>query len=325
MTSALLTVDDLRTSYFTEDGEVRSVDGVSLRLQRGEVLGLVGESGSGKSVMGLSLMGLIDSPGKVAGGSIRLDGVELVGALERDLRGIRGRKIGMIFQDPLMALNPVLRIGTTLMESVTAHESVGADVARERAVAALASVGIPSPLERMRAYPHEMSGGMRQRVAIAAALLPGPQLLIADEPTTALDVTIQSQILHLLQDLVATRGLALIMVSHDLGVVASLADRVAVMYAGRIVESGPVQEILAAPAHPYTRGLIRSAPVLAQPGTALPQIPGTPPSPLERPPGCAFAPRCERADAQCAAMPALVDLPQRHAVRCWHPYPEPVA
>ncbi|MCW5643593.1 MAG: ABC transporter ATP-binding protein [Rhodoferax sp.] len=318
---ALLAVDNLCTSFFTDDGEVRSVDGVSLGLERGEVLGLVGESGSGKSVMGLSLMGLIDRPGRVVGGSIRLDGVELVGAPEHELRRLRGPRIGMIFQDPLMSLNPVLRIETTLIETLMAHESISRADAHRRALAALADVGIPSPAQRMRGYPHEMSGGMRQRVAIAAALLPGPQLLIADEPTTALDVTIQSQILHLLQNLVAARGLALIMVSHDLSVVASLADRVAVMYAGRIVESGPVRQILSQPAHPYTRGLIRSAPVMSEPGTPLPQIRGVPPSPLARPAGCAFAPRCDRASARCTAMPALQEVHAGHAVRCWHPHP----
>ena len=322
VSAALLDVENLCTSFFTEDGEVRSVDGVSLRLERGEVLGLVGESGSGKSVMGLSLMGLIDSPGKIVAGSIRLDGEELVGAPEHAMRRLRGPRLGMIFQDPLMSLNPVLRIETTLIETLLAHEFIDSATAYRRALAALTDVGIPSPAQRMRGYPHEMSGGMRQRVAIAAALLPGPQLLIADEPTTALDVTIQSQILHLLQNLVAARGLALIMISHDLSVVASLADRVAVMYAGRIVESGPVQQILSRPAHPYTRGLIHSAPVMSEPGTPLPQIRGAPPSPLGRPAGCAFAPRCDRASSSCTSMPALTDLHIGHAVRCWHPHLE---
>lgn len=320
----LLQVQDLRTSYFTADGEVRSVDGVSLQLARGEVLGVVGESGSGKSVMGLSLMGLIDPPGRVVGGSIRLGGSELVGLADHAMRRIRGRRIGMVFQDPLMALNPVLRIETTLVETLRAHLSIGTARARDRALAALVDVGIPSPAQRLRGYPHELSGGMRQRVAIAAALLPEPDVLIADEPTTALDVTIQAQILHLLQRLVVARGLALIMVSHDLSIVAGMADRVAVMYAGKVVESGPVERILSMPAHPYTRGLIRSVPVMSAPGAVLPQIPGNPPSPLARPAGCAFAPRCERASAACAALPDLLELEAGHAVRCFHPHREPM-
>ncbi len=320
MTAALVDVAGLRTSFFTVDGEVRSVDGVSFRLDRGEVLGVVGESGSGKSVMGLSLLGLIDSPGRVVGGSIRFDGQELAGAPEPLLRKIRGRRIAMIFQDPLMALNPVLRIETTLVETLKAHFAIGTAEARERALQALADVGIASPVERIRGYPHELSGGMRQRVAIAAALLPGPEVIIADEPTTALDVTIQAQILHLLQKLVIDRGLALILISHDLSVVASLADRVAVMYAGRIVETGPIDRLLAAPAHPYTRGLIGSVPAMSPPGQPLPQIRGAPPSPLERPAGCAFAPRCERARPACQDMPELAPLEPGHETRCWYPY-----
>ena len=317
----VLAVENLRTHFFTRDGIAKAVDGVSFGIAQGEVLGLVGESGSGKSVTGFSLLGLVDPPGRIVEGSIRLDGEELVGAPEEKLRGLRGRKIAMIFQDPMMTLNPVLRIDTQMIEAITAHEKVSRRAARARAAEALRAVGIASAQERLSAYPHQFSGGMRQRVAIAIALLHRPRLLIADEPTTALDVTIQSQILAEVQSLCAQSGTALIWITHDLAVVAGLADRIAVMYAGRIVEQGPVDALFARPLHPYTRGLIGSVPSRAHRGLPLAQIPGMPPSLAHLPPGCAFAPRCARADAACAAEPAMVEH-GRGAARCWHPHVE---
>jgi peptide/nickel transport system ATP-binding protein len=320
MAQLVLAVADLRTSFLTRHGAVRAVDGASLTVDRGEVLGLVGESGSGKTVTGFSILGLVDPPGRIVGGSIKFLGEELVGAPEERLRRLRGAKIAMIFQDPMMTLNPVLRIDTQMIEAITAHERVSQRAARERARAALAAVGIASPDERLGSYPHQFSGGMRQRVAIAIALLHRPALLIADEPTTALDVTIQSQILAEVQDLCAQSGTALIWITHDLAVVAGLADRVAVMYAGRVVEEGPVDAVLARPLHPYTRGLIGSVPSRNRRGTPLAQIPGMAPSPAELPPGCAFAPRCPRADAACAVAPAISGHPGHRAARCWHPH-----
>ncbi len=318
----VLAVENLRTYFFTRDGVAKAVDGVSFTIAQGEVLGLVGESGSGKTVTGFSLLGLVDPPGRIVEGSIRLDGEELVGAPEEKLRGLRGRKIAMIFQDPMMTLNPVLRIDTQMIEAITAHEKVSWRAARARAAEALRAVGIASAQERLSAYPHQFSGGMRQRVAIAIALLHRPRLLIADEPTTALDVTIQSQILAEVQDLCAQSGTALIWITHDLAVVAGLADRIAVMYAGRIVEQGPVDALFARPLHPYTRGLIGSVPSRDRRGAPLAQIPGMPPSLAHLPPGCAFAPRCARADAACAAEPAMVDHGGGGAARCWHPHVE---
>ena len=312
----VLAVENLRTYFFTRDGVAKAVDGVTLRIAQGEVLGLVGESGSGKTVTGFSLLGLVDPPGRIVEGSIRLDGEELVGAPEEKLRGLRGRKIAMIFQDPMMTLNPVLRIDTQMIEAITAHENVSRRAARARAAEALRAVGIASAQERLSAYPHQFSGGMRQRVAIAIALLHRPRLLIADEPTTALDVTIQSQILAEVQDLCAQSGTALIWITHDLAVVAGLADRVAVMYAGRIVEEGPVDALFARPLHPYTRGLIGSVPSRDRRGAPLTQIPGMPPSLAHLPP------RCARADAACAAEPGMVEHGGGGAARCWHPHLE---
>jgi peptide/nickel transport system ATP-binding protein len=318
----VLAVENLRTHFFTRDGVAKAVDGVSFGIAQGEVLGLVGESGSGKTVTGFSLLGLVDPPGRIVEGSIRLDGEELVGAPAETLRGYRGRKIAMIFQDPMMTLNPVLRIDTQMIEAITAHEKVSRRAARARAAEALRAVGIASAQERLSAYPHQFSGGMRQRVAIAIALLHRPRLLIADEPTTALDVTIQSQILAEVQSLCAQSGTALIWITHDLAVVAGLADRIAVMYAGRIVEQGPVDALFARPLHPYTRGLIGSVPSRDRRGAPLAQIPGMPPSLAHLPPGCAFAPRCGRADAACAVEPAMVEHGRGGAARCWHPYLE---
>ncbi len=265
---------------------------------------------------------MLDPPGRIVAGSIRLDGEELVGRSEDELRRHRGRKVAMIFQDPMMTLNPVLRIDTQMVEAITAHERVSRRAARARAQAALAAVGVAAAHERLRAYPHQLSGGLRQRVAIAIALLHRPLLLIADEPTTALDVTIQSQILAEVQALCADYGTALIWITHDLAVVSSLADRIAVMYAGRIVEEGPAEAVLASPLHPYTRGLVGAAPRRGQRGARLAQIPGTPPAAVDRPPGCTFAPRCTRADAACRTEPAMLVQAAGRASRCWHPHAE---
>jgi peptide/nickel transport system ATP-binding protein len=324
---SLLEIDGLKVQFPLRDGVVRAVDGVSLGVDAGEVLGLVGESGSGKSVTGFAILGLVDPPGRIVAGAIRFRGDDLVGRPEAELRRMRGRDIAMVFQDPLMTLNPVLRIDTQMTEAITAHERVSARAARARARDALAAVGIASPDERLLAYPHQLSGGLRQRVAIAIALLHRPALVIADEPTTALDVTIQSQIVAQMQALCAESGTALIWITHDLALISGFADRVAVMYAGRIVEQGPVGAVLTASLHPYTHGLIGSLLGGGAPGAALAQIPGLPPSPMNLPPGCAFAPRCPRADGTCATAPEAVRHPGGREARCWHPHGalEPVA
>jgi peptide/nickel transport system ATP-binding protein len=316
----VLEIENLKTHFFLRAGVVKAVDGVNLTVARGEVLGLVGESGSGKTVTGFSVLGLVDPPGRVVEGSIRLCGDELVGRPDAELRRYRGRRVAMVFQDPMMTLNPVLRIDTQMIEAIDAHERVSRRAARARARDALSAVGIASPDERLAAYPHQFSGGMRQRVAIAIALLHRPALVIADEPTTALDVTIQSQIVTEMQALCAEAGTALVWITHDLALIAGFADRLAVMYAGRIVEQGPVDAVLAAPLHPYTRGLIGSLPGGRRRGAPLDQIRGLPPSPSNLPPGCAFAPRCGRADAACDTAPAMAPFSGGRAARCWHPY-----
>ncbi|MDM0087262.1 MULTISPECIES: ABC transporter ATP-binding protein [unclassified Variovorax] len=314
----VLEVQGLQTHFFTHGGVVKAVDGVDLRVDAGEILGLVGESGSGKSITGFSVIGLIDAPGRIAGGHIRYLGEELVGASEARLQKLRGKEIAMIFQDPMMTLNPVLRVDTQMVEAIHAHEKVSAKAALARARDALAMVGIPSPEERLQTYPHQLSGGMRQRVAIAIALLNRPKLIIADEPTTALDVTIQAQILYEVQKLCRETGTAMIWITHDLAVVSSLADRIAVMYAGRIVESGATADVIRAPSHPYTRGLIDSIPTRATHGTLLRQIPGMTPSLLHLPQGCAFRPRCGHASDACLAVPQPEPAPAGKTVRCWH-------
>jgi len=302
MTDILLDVRGLRTAFHTEAGAWLAVDGVDFTLKRGEILGLVGESGSGKSVTGFSLLGLIDAPGEVIAGQVLFNGDDLRGYDEERMRQLRGKRIAMIFQDPLMTLNPVLRIEEQMLEAILTHDAVPRAQALERCREALELVGIPAPEKRLRSYPHEFSGGMRQRVAIAIAMLNNPDLIICDEPTTALDVTIQGQILYRMQEICRTKGTALIWITHDLGVVAELADRVAVMYAGRIVETGTVAEVLDDPRHPYTRGLLDSMPGTAtQAGARLQQINGMAPSLAARPAGCAFAPRCARAVDDCAA------------------------
>jgi peptide/nickel transport system ATP-binding protein len=296
----LLDVRGLRTAFHTAAGAWPAVDGIDLRLRRGEILGLVGESGSGKSVTGFSLLGLIEPPGEIVDGEVWFNGTDLRTLDAERMRQLRGNRIAMIFQDPLMTLNPVLRIGEQMMEAILMHETVPNDDAVRRCRDALALVGIASPEARLRSYPHEFSGGMRQRVAIAIAMLNHPDLIIADEPTTALDVTIQGQILFRMQEICRTNNTAMIWITHDLGVVSALADRVAVMYAGRIVETGPVEQILQAPRHPYTLGLLRSIPRTTHPGARLRQIDGMAPSLSNRPTGCAFQPRCPNAIASCA-------------------------
>ena len=272
--SPTIEVKDLKTYFFTKGGIAKAVDGVSFSVGRGKVLGLVGESGSGKTVTGFSILGLVDEPGRIVGGEILYRGENLVSASPDRMRELRGVNISMIFQDPMMTLNPVLRIDTQMIEAVLAHESISKDDARQRARDVLGQVGIASPDERLRSYPHQFSGGMRQRVAIAIALLNKPDLIVADEPTTALDVTIQGQILYEVQKLCSQTGTALIWITHDLSVVAGLADDICVMYAGRIVEQGSVNSVLDKPMHPYTNGLISSVPSRNKRGVPLAQIPG---------------------------------------------------
>ena len=317
---SILDVRNLQTHFFTDSGVVKAVDGVSFSLEPGEVLGLVGESGSGKSVTGFSILRLVDPPGRVVGGQILFKGTELAALPARDMRALRGNRIAMIFQDPMMTLNPVLKIETQMVEAVRAHDRVSHAAARDRAVQALAKVGIPSPSERLAAYPHQFSGGMRQRVAIAIALLNGPDLIVADEPTTALDVTIQSQILAEVQVLARETGTALIWITHDLAVVAGLADKISVMYAGRIVESGPTDAVLNAPAHPYTAGLLGSIPGHGRRGERLAQIPGMAPNMARLPAGCAFAPRCTLASDTCRdRAPDITGHGPGRGLRCHHP------
>jgi len=316
----VLVVEGLRTHFFTRAGVVKAVDDVSFTLGRGEVLGLVGESGSGKSVTGYSLLGLVDPPGRVVAGRLLLGGTDLRTLPPAAMRHVRGNRVAMIFQDPMMTLNPVLRIDTQMIEAIRAHDAVSESSARARARAALVKVGMAAPDERLQSYPHQFSGGMRQRVAIAIALLNDPDVIIADEPTTALDVTIQGQILHEMQTLARESGTALIWITHDLSVVAGLADRVCVMYAGRIVEQGTCEDVLSRPAHPYTQGLLDSVPANQERGQRLRQIPGMTPSLIDLPEGCAFRARCAYADDACRVTPAMRPAGgPGQTVRCAHP------
>ena len=318
----LLAVKDLRVGFATESGRLQAVDGVSFDLVPGEVLAIVGESGSGKSVTAQTILGLTRSPNAVIGGSVRLRDAELLNAGESELRAVRGNQIGMVFQDPMTSLNPVYRVGSQIIEAIRAHDSkLGKREAKGRAIELLDSVGIPNPESRVDDYPHEFSGGMRQRAMIAMALAMEPQVLIADEPTTALDVTIQAQILTLLEDLNRGRQLATILITHDLGVVAEVADRVLVMYGGKVVEEGSLDEIFYDPQHPYTWGLLGSLTRLDRPRPErLPQISGAPPSLLSLPKGCSFRPRCPHEFGRCSEVPALearvADAPS-HCDRCW--------
>ena len=321
MKKDILAVENLSTHFSTKAGIVKAVDDVSFKLQAGHVLGLVGESGSGKSQTGYSILGLVDNPGKIVAGKVFLNGQNLRELPERDLRKLRGNRIAMIFQDPMLTLNPVLRIDTQMIESVQAHFPVSQEKARALAREALVKVGIASPDERLMAYPHQFSGGMRQRVAIAIALLHKPDVIIADEPTTALDVTIQEQILFEMQKLARDSGTALIWITHDLSVIAGLADRIAVMYAGKIVEEGPADELLQNPKHPYTYGLINSAPSRNSRGRPLYQIPGVTPNLANLTSGCSFKSRCTRALQVCDQNPTLSRLDEIRSLRCFNPQP----
>ena len=315
----ILSVEHLKTHFLTRAGVAKAVDDVSFTLARGDVMGLVGESGSGKSVTGYSIMGLVDPPGEVVGGHVMFDGVDLLRATRARLRQLRGNRIAMVFQDAMMTLNPVLRIDTQMIEAVRVHERISRQAAYERARDVLGRVGIAAPDERIKAYPHQFSGGMRQRVCIAIALINRPALIIADEPTTALDVTIQGQILYEVQKLCRETGTALIWITHDLSIVAGLADRICVMYSGRIVEAGPTDDVLDRPAHPYTRGLIGSIPSHNKRGRPLAQIPGMAPAPLRMPGGCAFRTRCSFAGDACLRAPEVSEPTPGRLIRCFHP------
>ncbi|TVQ52687.1 MAG: ABC transporter ATP-binding protein [Rhodobacteraceae bacterium] len=298
-TTPVLSVRDLVVEIPSRRGVVRPVDGVSFDIARGEILGVVGESGAGKSMTGAAVIGLIDPPGRIAGGAVLLGGGRIDRLPPAEMRRIRGKRVGMVFQDPLTSLNPLIPIGDQIAETIAAHLPVSAAEARRRALAALEEVGIPAAARRIDSYPHEFSGGMRQRVVIALALAAEPELVIADEPTTALDVSVQAQIIDVLKEICAERGAAVMLITHDMGVIAETADRVAVLYAGRLAEIGPVREVIAAPRHPYTRGLMASTPSAAAPGARLRQIPGAMPRLDAIPPGCAFHPRCPDALARC--------------------------
>ena len=325
MSAPLLDVRGLRTAFHALDGAWLAVDGVDFTMRRGEVLGLVGESGSGKSVTGFSLVGLIDPPGEILTGEVLFQGEDLRTASQERLRDLRGNRIAMIFQDPLMTLNPVLSIGEQMSEAILEHRDCSRAEALAEVALALGRVGISSPQTRLKQYPHEFSGGMRQRVAIATALVNSPDLIIADEPTTALDVTIQSQILYEVQKLSRETGTAILWITHDLAVVGELADRVAVMYAGRIVETGPVDDVLDRPRHPYTLGLLNSAASHAQPGRRLRQIDGVAPRIDSRPSGCPFRPRCDRAVPLCAEQDPAPQGDTERNFRCHNPVPLAVA
>ena len=319
----LLDVSHVKVDFRTEEGVVHAVDDVSFSLRAGEVLAVVGESGSGKSVTAMTLMGLTRTPNAVFGGSARLGDLDLITASDAQLRQVRGKEIAMIFQDPMTSLNPVHRVGAQIVEQIRNHEDIGEEEAERRVVDLLERVGIPRAAERAKSYPHEFSGGMRQRVMIAMAMSCDPAILIADEPTTALDVTIQAQILEEMRDLRERSGTAILLVTHDLGVVADIADRIAVMYAGRIVETGTLDEIFYDPQHPYTWGLLGSITRIDRdrPGR-LPSIPGLPPSLVDRPEGCHFRPRCRHEFAACSRYPELDGrLPEapQHDDRCWLP------
>ena len=299
MTEPVLSVRDLRVEFVTRRGALKAIDGISFDIGRGEVLGVVGESGAGKSVTGSAVIGLIDPPGRIAGGEIRLSGRRIDNLPPEEMRRVRGKRIGMIFQDPLTSLNPLYRVGEQLVETIRTHTNLSSSAARQRAIDLLAEVGIPAPERRIDGYPHEFSGGMRQRVVIALALCAEPELIIADEPTTALDVSVQAQIISLLKRLGREHGTAIMLVTHDMGVIAETADRVAVMYAGRIAEIGPVREVVQSPLHPYARGLMGAIPSLASEADRLVQIPGAMPRLSAIPPGCPFNPRCPYVFDRC--------------------------
>ena len=324
----LLEISGLKTVFPTDDGIVNAVNDVSFKIDRGQTVGVVGESGCGKSITGLSLLQLVPPPGRIEAGEIQFyrDGeddpldITQVSPKSELMRQIRGNEIAIIFQEPMTSLNPVYTVGNQIAEAIILHEQVNKKTARERAIEMIARVGIPAPTQRVDEYPHQLSGGMRQRVMIAMALCCSPMLLIADEPTTALDVTIQAQVLGLMQELQAEIGMAIMLITHDLGVIADLADEVVVMYAGRVVEKGTVDDIFYNPLHPYTQGLLKSIPILGKtPQKTLPSIPGTVPHPLTLPSGCSFQDRCSERMPECEQMPELTGKTENggHAVRCW--------
>lgn len=315
---ALLEVKDLHTSFFTDSGEVKAVNGVSFTLEKGKVLGIVGESGSGKSVTAYSIMQILASTGKIVSGSVKFDGTELVDSSEKVMKTVRGDRISIIFQDPMTSLNPTYTVGHQLEETILLHTGRTEKEATERALEMLRLVNVNEPEKRLKQYPFELSGGMRQRVMIAMALASEPDILIADEPTTALDVTIQAQILELMQDLQKKLGMSIIMITHDLGVVAQMCDEIIIMYAGSICEQGTADEIFYNPHHEYTKGLLRSIPTLSTKGKKLQPITGTPIDLLNMPKGCPFAPRCDNAMKICLKQPAeRIFLNECHASACW--------
>lgn len=319
MKEAVLSIRDLTVEIPTRHGILRPVDGVSYDIAPGEVLGVVGESGAGKSMAGNAVIGLLTPPAHIAGGEIVVNGQRIDQLTGEAMRRLRGKQIGMVFQDPLTSLNPLLRIGDQLTETMLAHLDISRTEAEERAVAALAEVGIPGAAERVNSYPHEFSGGMRQRVVIALALCAEPSLIIADEPTTALDVSVQAQIIALLKRLCRDRGTAIMLITHDMGVIAEAADRVAVMYAGRLAELGPVREVLMQPHHPYTAGLMGSTPLASRGKDRLHQIPGAMPRLDSLLGGCAFHPRCPRAAARCSSAPGPLITDGDGRAACWFP------
>ncbi|WP_186420420.1 ABC transporter ATP-binding protein [Bosea sp. CS1GBMeth4] len=316
MTETVLSVQDLTVEFVTRRGTLRALDKVSFDIARGEVLGVVGESGAGKSVTGSAIIGLIDPPGRIAGGKVVLSGERVDHLPSEQMRRVRGKRIGMIFQDPLTSLNPLYRVGEQLIETIRTHTDLNAAEARKRAIALLDEVGIPAPDKRIDGYPHEFSGGMRQRVVIALALCAKPEFIIADEPTTALDVSVQAQIISLIKRLCKERGTSVMLVTHDMGVIAETADRVAVMYAGRVAEIGPVREVIKQPLHPYTQGLMGAIPSIEGDAERLVQIPGAMPRLSAIPAGCPFNPRCSRVFDRCRIdRPELIDV-GGHQVAC---------
>ncbi|MBV8835208.1 MAG: ABC transporter ATP-binding protein [Alphaproteobacteria bacterium] len=323
MTTPVLSVRNLKVEFPTRRGTLTAIDEVSFDIAPGEVLGVVGESGAGKSITGSAVIGLIEPPGRIAGGEVYLRGERIDNLRAESMRKIRGKRIGMVFQDPLTNLNPLYRVGEQLIETIKTHTTLSERGARKKALALLTEVGIPAPETRIDNYPHQFSGGMRQRVVLALALAAEPELVIADEPTTALDVSVQAQIIALLKRLCQQHGAAVMLITHDMGVIAETADRVAVMYAGRIAEIGPVRDVIKAPLHPYTKGLMGSIPSLAGDSERLTQIPGAMPRLTAIPSGCAFHPRCPRCFVPCTTFRPELQAEQKSQVACWlyHPYP----
>ncbi|TMM50627.1 ABC transporter ATP-binding protein [Sulfitobacter sabulilitoris] len=319
MSDPILSIRDLTVEIPTRHGILRPVDSVSYDIAAGEILGVVGESGAGKSMAGNAVIGLLNPPAHIAQGEIRLKGQRIDQLTGNAMRRLRGKEIGMVFQDPLTSLNPLLQIGDQLTETMLAHLDISRDEAQKRAIAALEEVGIPGAADRVDSYPHEFSGGMRQRVVIALALCAEPSLIIADEPTTALDVSVQAQIIALLKRLCRDRGTAVMLITHDMGVIAETADRVAVMYAGKLAELGPVRDVLTEPRHPYTKGLMGSTPLASKGKARLHQIPGAMPQLDALPDGCAFHPRCPRAEGKCRANPAPTLAAHDNRAACWFP------